>query len=487
MRYMSRALLLAGGVLALGAGIGLYAYLEAHLGGLEAERRRIEKTRLFDFDPGAVLGGEVTAKGETVRFVRTPRGHSIVTPIDAPADEAVVGQLIGEVTGLRTESMLDLTPEEVAASRRTYGLDTPSVRVRLDLAGGRTAELRVGHKNDFDGRYYVESVERHMIGLADPRFLPAIQRDLHALREKRLLSVREPDLLRLETRRGDVELHRLERNGATWDVASGPRAAADPVEAVRLIEAIVGLRAKRYADDSGSGDPNLLARWGLEPPAYRVALVLKNGIETTLRLGSATGEDGITRWYVRVDGRRSIAEIEDTFYKELERTSLDLLDRRVLEIDEQSVGRIRIERGSEIVEIERDARGSGDTETWRIRSAQSRRAKTWKVSALLYALSHLRGTRVDTTRPDPKDLRRTGLAPARTTIVLSAQDGREIATLLVGRETPARAEELFVMAKGGARIDVVEASKIALPTRLDELADPMEPGAERPEAGASSP
>ena len=85
-------------------------------------------------------------------------------------------------------------------------------------------------------------------------------------------------------------------------------------------------------------------------------------------------------------------------------------------------------------------------------------------------LESLRSEKVDTTRPGPDEIRVRGLDAPRTIVELETAEEEKLAALLIGKDTPQSTNEWFVMAKGGARIEVVQADNLSsIPKSADEL------------------
>lgn len=449
----------AGAVLAIGAAIALYAYRDT-LEGLDLAHEKSEEARLYPFDPGEVTRGTVTTKSGSVDIEWTGQRWRITSPIETGGDGAVIEQMIASISTLRTTSRID-------GDDAKYGLDEPSVRVVL-IMNGKEAELRVGLKNEFDGRYYVQNPARKRIGLADKGFVQAVDRDLFALRDKRLLALGEVDVLSVEVARRGAPLYRLERKDGAW-ILDG-KTEADTLETERLIDVITDVRAKRYPDDSGTTDPVILARYGLEPPGFTVTIGLTLDRKLVLRVGGAL-EEGAQRWFAKVDGLRPIAEVRASLVQDLDRTAADFEDRRVLDFRPADVSSIRVRREAESFAIDRRDAGA-----WAIDGAP---AKESQVSAFLFALGELRAKRFDTTKPGPADLRVRGMTEPGAEIELAGAKGQTLATLLIGRAIPRDPTERFVMAKGGPHIDVVDATHIQIPARA-ELLEPASPDAGQP-------
>jgi hypothetical protein len=456
MRYLSRVLLSAGGLVAVGAAVGVYAYFGAYQGSVEERARLIEESVLLKVDPGYVVGGEVTAKGQTTKFKRTRSGYTITEPVEAPGDTAVFDRMINAIADLKISSEL-----AEGSNRAKFGLEKPAVRIVLEIFEAPKIELRVGAKNAFDGRYYVENVETKRVGLAEPDFLKRLDHDTHALRDKQVLSIDPGTVLGYETVKDGKVLYRLDKKGDEFFLIAPEVKPADHLEVVRLLDELLNLRVKQFVDDSGTGDPSFLAKYGLEVPPYRVTFKLTNDRALSLPIGSARDETQLTHWYTRVEGTRPLVEIHEAFYKLIDRPAVDLEDRQVVRFAPEQVARIVIaHKGAEPIELAKSG-----AESWALEKPKKSPAKAFKVSALIYALSNLRAQSFHATNATAEDLKRADVG--LSTVTLKDAANKELATLILGRELGSTA---YAMSKGSKRIDVVEASQlIAIPRSADEF------------------
>jgi hypothetical protein len=471
MRYLSRSLWSAAALVAVAGGVGAYAYFGTYRAGLEEQRLKLESIKFFSVDPNEVEGGEVLAKGGLVRFGRSPHGWMIQQPIETRADRYAIQQLLVETLLATSEATVELevTPESLAK----YGLDPPQVRVALDLRDGHRAELRVGHKNEFDGRYYAQNPVLPTLGLVDARVLKGTEKDLYALRDKRLLTFDREQVSALSVQRDAQVLYRLEkRPDQSWLTRAQTEAVADPFEVGRLLDGVRDLRAKAFVDDSGSQDPALLARYGLANPTLRAVLEVGTAPPVILRLGTVKDADGVPKWYGMVEGGHPIGEVDEAFSRSLDRDPLELHDRRVLDLDPARVAQLRVVTPSETFEIKQGQTEANEA-VWTVAGDPPARAPSHRINAMLYALATLKANKVDTHDPGPAELNRAGLSTPSMAITAIDAAGGPIATLLIGRLSPSDSKARLVMGQGSKKVVTVTAADLeALPkTRAELLAD----------------
>lgn len=458
MSYLSRALWSAGALVIAGAGVGAYAYFGAYKTTVEDAAKRVEDSHLLKLDPSYVIGGEVYAKGTTTKWKRTRSGYALTEPIEAPGDSETFERMMGALAELKVSSELGQIDDSSAAR---YGLDKPPVRIVFEIFEGQPVEVRVGTKNEFDGRYYVLNAATKRVGLAEPDFLRRVEKDLYALRDKRVVYLNPEEVLGYELIKEGKVRYRLDKKGEDFMLIAPEVKPADTLEVVRMLDALLGLTAKTFIDDSGTADRAFLAKYGLEVPMYRVTFKLTGDRALSLPIGGARSEIGQMLWYARVEGTKALVEIHETFYRTIDRDAVELEDRYVLRFPQASVARISIaQNNGETIELSKTG-----AETWSLVKPEARPAKAYKVSALLYALSNMRAQSFDTTAPKADDLKRTDLG--RRKVTLSDGDGKELATLLVGKESE---DTAYVGSNARKRIDIIEVKELnAVPKTAAEL------------------
>lgn len=269
---------------------------------LEKDLLDLREKQLLPVEENAVSRLEV--KGPKLAFAleRSGAGWRLAAPVSERADEGTVGRLLAALRGLRAARFVD-----VPGPGRDYGLDRPRWHVRLvgpgetvrTLALGAPAAGRGTGASPAAAELWARASGSPAVAAVPERQVKDLEVDLWALRDKAALHFEPDQVAALKVDRGGTSLQ-LQRGPAAADggpsrewVLTAPRTG--PVTAWKasgLLYALRGLRAIRFADESGKR----LAEHGLDRPEAAVTLLGAGG-ETLGRLevGKTRGEETFVR------------------------------------------------------------------------------------------------------------------------------------------------------------------------------------------------
>jgi hypothetical protein len=241
------------------------------------------------------------------------------------------------------------------------------------------------------------------------------------------------------------ETTRLVREGDGWRLVEPIAADADGFAADSMAEKLAALRRKREAAPAPGGD---LARFGLAPPRATVEATLASGKKETLALGDESGFD--SSLFVRPSSGEVDAVGADARWA-LERTPLDLRDRRIAPFARANVAALRVEGAWAV-------KKAGDG--WAF-DPPGPAVDPAKVAQALGALELLRAVRFD----DHGTLGK----PSRV-VVVSAADGTELARIELGAT---KDEETLVRSRRTPGVAAVPRSALeAIPAAAKDLEAP---------------
>jgi len=446
-------------VLVAAASAAVAVALRVEKKGKEEKTRKETEEKLLSFDRAKVRELTVEAKGGTVHLVKAGEGWRITAPVEADAERYAVDAILDKLATVRRRSEVS-----DAGGLERFGLDHPSVRITAGLEGGGSAILALGETNSFDGSIFarVGSGPALVVG-SDARW--PLEKDLFDLREKRVLTLADQDVARLEVT-GPKGQYALAREDGHWK-ASGPIAdRADEATVNRILGALRGLRATRFVDAPGPDRD-----YGLDRPRWTVRLTAPGGAVRTLSLGAPPprkkGEPAEAVLYARVSGSRTLAAVANIAAKDLEADAFALRDKTVLPFDREKVAAVRLESDGNAIEVQKKpaAPDAGPGDDWALTSPRAAPAQRWKMSSLLSTLSALRATRF--ADESGKSAGERGLASPSRTVTLLGADGKSLGRLEVGKE---EGDKVYVRSSTGPRIYEVEKARLAdLPRSADDL------------------
>jgi len=147
----------------------------------------------------------------------------------------------------------------------------------------------------------------------------------------------------------------------------------------------------------------------------------------------------------------------------LDKTPFALQAKAPVVFDPGQAARIKLSKEAELIVLER-SRPEFDAgpvpkgqESWMLVSPVAGEAKSYRVQALLAALTQLKAKRFDGPA-DPDELMRTGLERPVLTVVVEDDSGKQIARLQIGK---AEKEDTFVLGDAREKICLVPTAALA--------------------------
>lgn len=444
-----RILVLAVLVAALGSYLWLYEVPQA--------RKEAEKEKLVGVAEDAVTGIELAYPDRTIALVKGDGGWRLTTPVDAPADEAVVKALLTAVTGAEVQKSLDELPADLAP----FGLVEPATTITLTVKDGTVPPIRIGKNTAIGAKTYVRKGDEPKIYLTPSTIQTSVNKQARDLRDKSLLSFKDEEVQRVEiAKAGGATTTLVRKDAEAWVLEPGGL-PADPTEVRSYLSSLRTTRATDFPDDA----PSDLAKYGLETP--RLTVTVATGTDGTatqqLLVGGESGGES-KQIYVKRASHPAVFAVGDWAYRSLDKDVAALRDKTVLAFTSGGVGRVVLER----------AEGAGATlvragaDGWTLEGVEPAKAKATAIQRYVDDLRDLRGSAV--AAEPPGDLARFGLAAAALRITAVDTDGKPIGTVLAAKQDGKH----YVMREGGS---TVFETRDYMYTRLDKQARDFEQGA----------
>src|SRR5262245_22792289 len=425
-----------------------------------------KKDKLIAADKDAVTGIDLTYPDRQLALHKGDKGWRLTAPVDAPADETAVKGLVNTVADAEVQKTLDQLPQDLTS----FGLDKPTVTVRLTLKDGtQLPAVAVGKNTAIGGKTYVRKGEEPKLYLTTTALSYGLNKQVKDLRDKALLTFQDDDVRRVEivSQNGDtVALIRAESDAKepkdkpadgkatpppdTWTIMPGGH-AADPTEVRAYLSSLRSTRAVDFPDDN----PTDVAKYGLDRPRLTVrAMVGKDGSDAlTLLLGNETTKDSQKQVYAKTGDQRTVYALGEFSFNTLNKTAAQLRDKTILPVDPSRVGKVTIER--------KDGGGVTIARTeggWKLEGVD----KKPKDDAIARFLDDLREPRgADIAAAPAEDRAAYDLEPPDLRISVSDRDGQAMGSILGGKKDTER----YVMRAG---TETVFAARDYMYARLDK-------------------
>ena len=139
-------------ILLLAAVVGgvLIYFLEVKPGKPRDEKPETAK-EAFSFKREDITGITVTRGAETITLENQDNKWLIKQPINAAADDSAINSLIGDLVSARIEREF---ANPSADALKGYGLDSPAVKLDINLKGGKTQHIDLGGKAPLESSAY---------------------------------------------------------------------------------------------------------------------------------------------------------------------------------------------------------------------------------------------------------------------------------------------------------------------------------------------
>ena len=394
-------------------GLGAYLYF--------VESKRIaeedKKEKLVELNADDVSGLTLTYPDREIALAKTDTGWRLTKPVDAPADDITVKNLIHAIADAEVKKTIDPPPQDLTQ----FGLTQPAATITITAKGQPLPALKVGKTTAVSFLTYVQRADQPKIYLTGSAFHTGMEKQVKDLRDKKIVEFKEDDIGRVALRGPDGDVVLTKADGA-WKIEQPAQYAADANAVRALLSTVHNLRATDFASDAPSDVD--LAGYGLEPPQRQLTLVAANGTETRLLIGKET-DQGL---YVKSADRPTTYVTGKWASKDLSKGVNDLRDKTVLSFDPAAPRTIEI------------ARGDGGRFTMRLADdkwsidGSDQTIDAAAVGSFVGALSRLNGTQV--LGDAGTDLAAYGLDPPALSITVKGKDDVLIGTVQAGSRSP---------------------------------------------------
>jgi len=327
--------------------------------------------RLFQVEKGKITSLQLI-KGQGKPITLNKQGQwQIIEPLDSPADDYAVGNLLTSLESLKIEREVETEAQDL----KPYGLDNPRLHLSF-LADGTRHHLRVGSKAVVADQYYGSGDQQNRVVLIAASQQQGLNKNFFDLRRKEFFSLKSDEIDRIEIGRAEGKLALTRVTKDRWQAVAFPEVSIRNSKVDSLISRLIWLRAKRFLDNEKTDYPQL----GLDPARIRISLVSKDKTHTLL-LGNRKKAEGI---YARGGGLPGVALVDEKLLEQLPAGLSDLEDRTLLAFDLDQIKGVELELNDASGRLERQG------EKWKWEAGDSRQVvENWQVNSLLWKMQEL--------------------------------------------------------------------------------------------------
>jgi hypothetical protein len=408
MRFRNTLIL---AILLVGLGAYLYFVESKHI----AEEGKKEK--IVELNADDVTAITLVYPDREIALEKSDAGWRLTKPVQAPADDITVKNLIRAVADAEVKKTIDEPPSDLTQ----FGLAQPMVVVKVIAKDTSLPDLKVGKTTSVSLSTYVQRADQAKIYLTSSAFHSGMDKQVKDLRDKKIVDFKEDDITRvaLHGPEGEVVLAKADGN---WKIEQPAAYRADGNAVRALLSTVRNLRATEFASDAPSDAD--LTTYGLDKPQRQLVLTGGDGKEIRLLVGKES-DQGL---YVKPGDRPTTFVVGKWAARDLAKGVNDLRDKTVLTFDPGAATAVEVVRGDGARFTMRSADGK-----WSI-DGSDQPVDSTAIGTYVGALSRLSGSQV--LSDGPSDLAPYGLAPPALTITVRGKDDVLIGTVLAGSRTP---------------------------------------------------
>lgn len=268
-------------------------------------------------------------------------------------------------------------------------------------------------------------------------------------KSEKLFPFKEDEVASIVLTYPEREIHLQQETSGKWKLTQPIQAAADESTISGILSALSASDIKRTIEKKPS--PEDLKSFGLDRPAVKVSITLKNGITLPpLLMGAKTPLGNAA--YVRRGSEPGVYLADASLSSVLERRLNDFRGKQILSFPRDQVAKIQIRTPTESLVLVK-----GEKEEWKIAAPKKVDAKAGAVADYLAELGRLRANEFVDDRP--RDLRKYGLDAPALKISLEEKEGKNLGTLLIGS---GGSESYFAKREGDPAIYAIDDSSYKL-------------------------
>ena len=397
--------------------LGAYVYFYEIKGGEARKKEKEAAAQLVSFKTDSVKQVTLIRPSGNFHFqaVRQDEEWKIVQPVQSEGDKFAIEGLINAVVNSRVERVV----AEDTSDLKDFGLKPPQALVILQEKSGKKDTIAVGNKNPTDTFLYIHRDHLPKVELTSTSLSYQITKGLFDFRDKTVLPFDKGKVVKVEIW-GPTSHFVIEKSGDDWFLKSPVHKKADKTEVEKILNRVRGARASAFVAEKAEN----LRKYGLKPPKYKVTFTLEpNKAEKTLLIGKKKDDD---HYYAKDASRNPIMSISSSVVDVLGPTTFDLRDKTVLAFKRNDISRIELVYPDSTIICEKDTANN-----WKITFPDSAKAKSWKISSLLTAMT---GLKAKEFLPGTKSMfARAGLKNPKLLVRLYDKDKHFVESLSIGK------------------------------------------------------
>jgi hypothetical protein len=402
---------------------------------LKDRGRVADKDEVFKLKIEQCVGLQVKTPTMTLALRKEGDQWLLTEPVKGWADKDAAERAVKAVAQLKPTGSRS---KDINLDDDKWGLKQPALTATLTYDGNRTATLYLGKQTPDSSEYFGRIEGRNKLYFVPTSIYTDLTQAVDALRDKALVHVKKEDVKSVTLQYPDRVLT-VEKRGTPeepqWFLTQPYQAKADEWNAKTVAEKLADLKADGFAPEQAPAGKD----YGFAKPTLKATLTTADGKQFVITFGAkgqettapdpgatapaTTGPKDVV--YAQVQGRPEVLLVADSNMSDLQKTDMDLRDKRLLDVKKEQVRAIKVER-KQGMSFTVDRSGP---DAWRIAAPTPSPANKTKVEDLLWDLTSLEAKEF---LGEQKDLMPYGLAVADIIYTLTVDGRSEPIKIYVG-------------------------------------------------------
>lgn len=283
----------------------------------------VRNKKLFYVEPNAAIAISLTSDATKIELSRAGDRWRITAPVEDRADRAQVDSMLSALNNL--EALAFYEGDDV--DRQAFGLDNPTLRFEVEVAGSDKVGFTLGARSDNTPLgYYLERNGDDQVAVIDETMRNRFAHSLNALRDKHLFDCGPSEIssMRFDRADGDSFVLALADDGK-WTVEPSQQEPVREGIIRRTRSGLAALAAQDIVAD-GVAAPDLLARYGLDTPIVEVELLRSDKSSCGRGIaGVVHSDDSSATYYIKRDGDGTVMSVPEYLFSRLDARRTDFL------------------------------------------------------------------------------------------------------------------------------------------------------------------
>lgn len=307
---------------------------------LSTQEGAVNKKLVFSLPSQKITGFTITKTGQdgiVKNIVILSNGKDnwkLTAPLEEPADSTPVNNVINVFTKFESEETI-----EDVSNLADYGLDQPSVKVKVDLKDGKPMELLIGAQTPFADKYYAKLADKPGVLVINSTVKTNLDQEPNNFRQKKVIAFENKEVQSLDLRTKTAHF-KLKHTSNQWDLLEPYPEKMVSYKFDEILNSLSSLTAAEFVDNLQD-----TSKYGLDKPEYAVELNLTGGKVLSLKANLFEKD-----YYILTNQRQAVLKVSgDQALAFLQFTLADQLDKKLIgcELSDVESVKFRDENGRE--------------------------------------------------------------------------------------------------------------------------------------------